>query len=178
MRALALVAVLGLVLAIAVAGCAQKPEPTAAPGGQVARPVAPPAEEAKPPAEEGGAAMEAPAEIAWAADLDDALAKAKAADKPVLVDFFATWCGPCKKLESEGYADAGVKAAMAGYVAVKIDIDQNGELAGKYGVEGVPQLVVLDPEGNELYRPPAGYSNPSALLEELKKGLEAATGTS
>ncbi|MFC4541382.1 thioredoxin [Halosolutus amylolyticus] len=57
----------------------------------------------------------------------------------VLVDFYADWCGPCKMLEPviEGLAEE-TEAVMA-----KVDVDANQQLAGAYGVRGVPTLVLF-----------------------------------
>ncbi|MFB6082835.1 MAG: thioredoxin [Halorientalis sp.] len=57
----------------------------------------------------------------------------------VLVDFYADWCGPCKMLEPtvEELA-AETEAAVA-----KVDVDQNQQLAGQYGVQGVPMLLLF-----------------------------------
>ena len=61
-------------------------------------------------------------------------------DKPVLIDFFATWCGPCKAL-------APTLAAVVSEIGenirvVKIDVDKNQPLAQKLGVRGVPTLIM------------------------------------
>ena len=74
-----------------------------------------------------------------AAEFDEKVLKA---DKPVLVDFFATWCGHCKMMaptidqiatEVEGTADV-----------YKIDVDQAPEIAQRYGVMSIPTLIVFD----------------------------------
>ncbi len=64
------------------------------------------------------------------------------ADKPVLVDFFATWCGPCKRLAP--VLDE-VTAEVAGRADVyKVDIDQSPDIAARYHVNSVPTLIVFE----------------------------------
>lgn len=59
----------------------------------------------------------------------------------VLVDFSATWCGPCRRMEPELEAAAH---ALAGNVTVlKVDVDQDPDLAMEYGVQGIPNLTFL-----------------------------------
>lgn len=63
-------------------------------------------------------------------------------DKPVLVDFWATWCGPCRMLAPTVSA---VAEKYDGKVKVcKVDIDENIPLAEKYGVEVIPTLVLFE----------------------------------
>ena len=62
-------------------------------------------------------------------------------EKPVLVDFFATWCGPCQMMHpilDELHGLVGDKARI-----LKVDIDKNQELAAKYNVRSVPTLMVF-----------------------------------
>ena len=61
--------------------------------------------------------------------------------KPVLVDFFATWCGPCRMV---GPILEEIAEEREDIKVVKIDVDQEPELAAKYGVASIPTLFVIE----------------------------------
>lgn len=84
---------------------------------------------------------------------DTALKQAKNEGKPVFIDFYATWCGPCKELAQTVFVDPEIKAYYDGhFVCVRIDIDKEQKLAEKYGITSIPTLVYLDSKGKEVKR--------------------------
>jgi len=70
-------------------------------------------------------------------------------NKLLLVDFFATWCGPCKMLEP--ILKEVSKQTQDKVKIVKVDIDKNESLAGKLGVRGVPTLILYK-DGEQVWR--------------------------
>ena len=93
--------------------------------------------------------------VTWAkGSFKDALAGASKAKSPLMVDVYATWCGPCQKLDSEVFPTAAVGKEAASFVAVKIDGEtEEGEaLVAKYNVVGYPTVLFLTPSGEEIDR--------------------------
>ena len=70
-------------------------------------------------------------------------------EKPVLIDFFATWCGPCQML---GPILKQVKDSLGERISIiKIDVDKNQEIASVYQVRGVPTMILFQ-KGQQLWR--------------------------
>ena len=89
-------------------------------------------------------------------------------EKPVLVDFFATWCGPCQVL---GPILKQVKDTLGDQIKiVKIDVDKNQELASRWQVRGVPTMIMFQ-NGKQLWRQSGVLSKEQILqvLAEKKK---------
>ena len=85
-------------------------------------------------------------------------------DKPVLVDFFAEWCGPCKMMSP---ILKEVKDSLGETVAIiKIDVDKNQALASKYKVRGVPTLMLFK-NGKQVWRQ-SGVLQKSDIINVIK----------
>ncbi len=77
------------------------------------------------------------------------IAKAEKEGKPVVLDFYTEWCGWCKKMDKDTFAQSEVGDFMnQNFVSIKLDAEQDfgGEMALKYDVSGFPTFVVLDPK--------------------------------
>ncbi len=87
-----------------------------------------------------------------------------AADKPVLIDFHATWCQPCKVLSP---IVEQVKQRMGDRIQVlKIDVDRNQPLAQKLAIQGVPTLIIYR-KGEQKWRQ-SGVLSAEAIIEQLE----------
>ena len=83
----------------------------------------------------------------------------------VLVDFFATWCGPCKML-SPILEEVDARGEARDLLIVKVDVDEAGEIAAKYGIQSIPTLILF--ENGKAVKSQLGYMPKPQLLNFLK----------
>ena len=110
--------------------------------------------------------------LKWMTDEAAAVAKARSEGRPLLVDFGAEWCPPCKKMESNTFPDEAVQRELGRFVLLRIDCshetEQNQALQVKYQSQTLPSVLVFDRSGNRTgwFRE---YTPPEALLPVLLK---------
>ncbi|MCZ6765736.1 MAG: thioredoxin domain-containing protein [bacterium] len=117
------------------------------------------------------------AEVAWSEDsFETILEKARAENKHVLIDFYTTWCGPCKKMDKETYTALGVQEFLGEMIAVKIDCEKGEgiEVAEKFRVHVYPSTALLGPDGEEIDRV-VGFLDADdfvTVMNNYKNGIE------
>jgi thiol:disulfide interchange protein DsbD len=100
-----------------------------------------------------GGLTTAESDLVWIADEAQGLEAGRREGKPVMFDFYATWCAACNELEHT-YSDPAVKSKLSKFVNVKLDFTRNSaeveRLKQKYGIVGLPVVIFFDSEGNQL----------------------------
>ncbi len=118
------------------------------------------------------------AKVRWQPSYAAALAQAKKTGKPIFVDFYTTWCGPCKYLDDVTYKDPKFVAESRNWVMVKVNAEKNNasvQLAEKFRVEGFPTMVFLRSNGKEAGRTVGGLPA-GVLVPQMKKAARKAGG--
>ncbi|HQU83525.1 MAG TPA: thioredoxin family protein [Pyrinomonadaceae bacterium] len=104
----------------------------------------------------------------WVKDYQNALKISKETGKPLLLDFTASWCPPCRLMEQTFWDRAEVAEFSKQFVFVKIDADQNAELKMKYGVSGLPTVILADAWGESVDSHRGfGQNGDRVILEKL-----------
>ncbi len=94
--------------------------------------------------------------------------------KPVIIDFYADWCAPCRELEQITFHDSAVVGAAESFSMLKVDLTRKGDplhevLLNSYEVHGVPTVVFLGPGGKEVEGiRVVSFEKPEVFLEKMK----------
>jgi thioredoxin-like negative regulator of GroEL len=124
----------------------------------------------------GAAAGPRSSPVKWERQFDEALKKAKLAGKPVLIDFWAEWCGWCHRLDKTTYVDPAVVERLEGFVPVKVNTEgtrRETDVALRYDVSSLPTLVFVTPAGRQIARV-NGFQGPGTFPHTLDMAREDA----
>ncbi len=105
----------------------------------------------------------------FVSDVNDSEFEAKVlqSDTPVLVDFWAAWCGPCRALAP--VVDQVATEYNGKVKVMKMDVDKNNTTPGRYGIRGIPALLVF--KGGKVAEQIVGYVPKDTIDETLKRVL-------
>ncbi|MFH2137771.1 MAG: thioredoxin family protein [Candidatus Omnitrophota bacterium] len=108
--------------------------------------------------------------IDWYSDLEQAKIDAQDQEMLLLIDFYTDWCGWCKRLDKDTYANKEVAELAKNFVCVKINADKFPQLTKEYNVQGFPSTVYLRPDGTRIEVIP-GYMPPAKFMQVMNKML-------
>lgn len=109
--------------------------------------------------------------IDWKTSLESALREAERTGKFVMIDFWATWCAPCRAMDKRTYAHPTVSAMAKNFVMVKIDIEKSPADAARYEVETPPKVVFLKADGS-IISTFTGFRNAVETVKTMKSALK------
>lgn len=116
--------------------------------------------------------------VKWASSFSSAMKESKKTGKPIFIDFYATWCGPCRMLDEQTYPDAKVVAESRKWVMLKVDVDKNPGMAQRYGIQSLPTLAFMNLDG-KITGQAIGFRDAKQFVQSLRYSFgKAAKGQS
>ena len=117
-----------------------------------------------------------PKEIQWQDTFEGAMQRARTEGKPIMIDFYADWCGPCKDMEARTYPDSNVIAQSQNWVTVKVNGEKRPDVMQAYGVNGYPTLLFAQSNGKPVAST-TGYMDAPQLVQFMQEALTKWQGT-
>ncbi len=105
--------------------------------------------------------------------LEEAIASARVAGKPLVIDFYTDWCKPCRMFEDKILPDARVQAALADVMFMRYDAEKGNGIAAatRFRVDAYPTFVVIDGQGKAIARTSGAPDEPTPFLRFIDRGV-------
>ncbi|MHC1724741.1 MAG: protein-disulfide reductase DsbD family protein [Syntrophobacteraceae bacterium] len=116
--------------------------------------------------------------VKWTPYSDTAFAEARNSGKPIIIDFYADWCAPCRQMDKLTFQHPSViEAAAKDFIMIRVDLTQKGDpqkesLAHRFNLRGVPTVVFLKPGGEEIAELRVMEAMPPGRFLERMKNLK------
>lgn len=104
----------------------------------------------------------------WMTSFEEAKKMSIATNKLILIDFWATWCGPCKRMESDTWSKPEVQKLLNNYIPLKIDIDVFRKVSNKYSANRIPYILIVDASGEVVFNE-TGYKDKNQMIKVLDR---------
>jgi thiol:disulfide interchange protein len=107
--------------------------------------------------------------------MEEAMGEAADRKQPIMIDVYADWCVWCKRLDSDTYSHEDVIAKAGEFVSLKLDADANREIVTEYRIGGLPTILFITANGEEIHRV-VGYKTAGEFVREMDTALSAFKG--
>ena len=115
-------------------------------------------------------AAEPAATTLWRTDFNQAQAEAIRLDRPLLLHFYAEWCGPCQRMEREVLRSPELLRVLeSGFIAVKVNADQQAQLVQRFSAEALPTDLIVSPDGRTVLDRSVGFQQKRDYLDSLAR---------
>ena len=113
----------------------------------------------------------APPRMAWEPTFQQALKDARRSGRPIMVDFSADWCQPCHMLAEQTFTNSRVIQASRHWIAARVDVDEQRDLAARYQITALPTVAFLRPNG-AVIGGSEGFLPPDDMLIVMKRAVQ------